>query len=315
MHVETYPALFTPRDKEPSLSSSEEKSLEEVETPSFPIRRQAPDVKYPEKVECQPDRIPDVGYPEKMERRKGDRLLVHGVGTPPPDDTERASLSGSTPSGFPKRIRGALPYSDSLKEKHATLAIITPRTIAYPIRICCHDHCPILLAFRICLWQRTSKLRFFMFLSFPLLCHGFQRTLLNLGLLCTFEECLVNLEAVLNRCIEKDLVLNWEKCHFMVQQGIALGHIISKKGIEVDKAKVELIIKLPSPTTVKEVRQFLGHVGFYRKFIKDLSKLLKPLCELLVRAPNWQLPFEVMCDASDFAIGAVRGQREDETLM
>ncbi|RVW69697.1 Retrovirus-related Pol polyprotein from transposon 297 [Vitis vinifera] len=85
-------------------------------------------------------------------------------------------------------------------------------------------------------------------------------------------------------------LLNWEKCHFMVQQGIVLGHIISKKGIEVDKAKVELIIKLPSPTTVKEVRQFLGHAGFYR------------------RAPNWQLPFEVMCDASDFAIGDVLGQ-------
>ncbi|RVW67212.1 Retrovirus-related Pol polyprotein from transposon 17.6 [Vitis vinifera] len=88
-------------------------------------------------------------------------------------------------------------------------------------------------------------------------------------------------------------VLNWEKCHFMVQQGIVLGHIISKKGIEVDKAKVELIVKLPSPTTVKGVRQFLGHVGFYR------------------RAPNWKLPFEVMCDASDFAIGAVLGQRDD----
>nr|CAN74665.1 hypothetical protein VITISV_043029 [Vitis vinifera] len=155
----------------------------------------------------------------------------------------------------------------------------------------------------------------------------------------TFEECLVNLEAVLNRYIEKDLVLNWEKCHFMVHQGIVLGHIISKKGIEVDKAKVELIVKLPSPTTIKAVRQFLGHAGFYRRFIKDFSKLSKPLCELLakdakfiwdercqkifdqlkqflttapiVRALNWQLPFEVMCDASDFAIGVVLGQRED----
>ncbi|RVW92488.1 Retrovirus-related Pol polyprotein from transposon 17.6 [Vitis vinifera] len=77
----------------------------------------------------------------------------------------------------------------------------------------------------------------------------------------TFEECLVNLEAVLHRCIEKDLVLNWEKCHFMVRQGIVLGHIISERGIEVDKAKVELIVKLPSPTTVKGVRQFLGHAG------------------------------------------------------
>ncbi|RVW67355.1 Transposon Ty3-I Gag-Pol polyprotein [Vitis vinifera] len=99
----------------------------------------------------------------------------------------------------------------------------------------------------------------------------------------TFEECLVNLEAVLHRCIEKDLVLNWEKCHFMVRQGIVLGHIISEKGIEVDKAKVELIVKLPSPTTVKGVRQFLGHAGFYRRFIKGFSSLSKPLCELLAK--------------------------------
>ena len=116
----------------------------------------------------------------------------------------------------------------------------------------------------------------------------------------------------------------------MVQQGIVIGHIISEKDIEVDKAKVELIIKLPSPTTIKGVRQFLGHAGFYRRFIQDFSKLSKPLYELLakdakfiwdercqrsfdqlkqflttapiVRAPNWKLPFEVMCDASDFAM-------------
>ena len=112
----------------------------EVETLSSPIRRQAPDVKYPEKVERRPDKIPDVRYPEKVERRKGDRLCVQGVGTPPPDDTERVSLSGATPSGFSKRICGALPYPDSFREKHTTLAIITPRTIAYPIRICCLDH-------------------------------------------------------------------------------------------------------------------------------------------------------------------------------
>ena len=98
----------------------------------------------------------------------------------------------------------------------------------------------------------------------------------------TFEECLVNLEVVLNRCIEKDLVLNWKKCHFMVQQGIVLGHIISKQDIEVDKAKVELIVKLPSPTNVKGVRQFFGHAEFYRRFIKDFSKFARPLCELLV---------------------------------
>ena len=77
----------------------------------------------------------------------------------------------------------------------------------------------------------------------------------------SFDECLIHLETFLNRCIEKNLVLNWEKCHFMVNQGIVLGHVISEKGIEVDRAKVELISKLPSPTNVKTVRQFLRHAG------------------------------------------------------
>ena len=99
----------------------------------------------------------------------------------------------------------------------------------------------------------------------------------------TFEECLAYLETVLNRSIKKNLVLNWEKCHFMVNQGIALGHVIFNKGIEVDKAKVELISKLPSPTNVKVMRQFLGHIGFYRRFIKDFSKIAKPLSELIVK--------------------------------
>ena len=61
----------------------------------------------------------------------------------------------------------------------------------------------------------------------------------------SFEECLINLQTVLHKCIEKNMVLNWEKCHFMVSQGIILGHIISEKGIEFDKAKIDLISKLP----------------------------------------------------------------------
>ena len=97
----------------------------------------------------------------------------------------------------------------------------------------------------------------------------------------SFEECLINLETVMHRCIKKNLVLNWEKCHFMVSQGIVLGHIISEKGIEADKAKIDLISMLPSPTNIKTVTQFFGHAGFYRRFIMDFSKIAKPLYKLL----------------------------------
>ena len=81
----------------------------------------------------------------------------------------------------------------------------------------------------------------------------------------------------------------------MVNQGIFLGHVISNKGIEVDKAKVELISKLPSPTNVKEVRQFLGHAGFYRRFIKYFSKITKPLCDLV---KDTKFVWDEMCQKS-----------------
>jgi hypothetical protein len=88
---------------------------------------------------------------------------------------------------------------------------------------------------------------------------------------------LKKLEKVLERCGEIDLVLNCEKCHFMVKQGIVLGHVISERGIEVDKAKIEMVEKLPPPTNIKLLRSFLGHAGFYRIFIKNFSKITKLL--------------------------------------
>ncbi|XP_073039013.1 uncharacterized protein [Primulina eburnea] len=158
----------------------------------------------------------------------------------------------------------------------------------------------------------------------------------------SFDECLKNLNLVLIRCEESNLVLNWEKCHFMVQEGIVLGHKVSENGIEVDKAKVEVIKNLPPPSSIKGVRSFLGHAGFYRRFIKDFSKIAKPLSSLLMKdvefnfdstclqafevlkkslvtapvltAPDWELPFEVMCDASDTAVGAVLGQRKNKVF-
>ncbi|GJU03597.1 reverse transcriptase domain-containing protein [Tanacetum coccineum] len=154
----------------------------------------------------------------------------------------------------------------------------------------------------------------------------------------SFDSCLSNLEKMLKRCEETNLVLNWEKCHFMCREGIVIGHKISKSGIEVDRAKVDVIAKLPHPTTVKGVRSFLGHAGFYRRFIQDFSKIARPMTHLLEKEtpfvlsqdcidafetlkkklteapilviPDWNLPFELMCDASDFAIGMVLGQRK-----
>src|SRR4051812_26279765 len=158
----------------------------------------------------------------------------------------------------------------------------------------------------------------------------------------SFENCLHNLNKVLQQCEETKLVINWEKCHFMVNEGIVLGHKILEKGIEVDKVKIEAIERMPYPRHIKGIPSFLGHAGFYRRFIKEFSKTSRTLTNLLqkdvpfvfyeyckegfevlkkslittpiVQPPDWNLPFENMCDASDFAVGAVLGQRVDKKL-
>nr|GEU97939.1 reverse transcriptase domain-containing protein [Tanacetum cinerariifolium] len=156
----------------------------------------------------------------------------------------------------------------------------------------------------------------------------------------SFQSCFSHLEKMLKRCEDTNLCLNWEKSHFMVKEGIVLGHKISKEGIKVDKDKVDVITKLPHPTTVKGIRSFLGHAGFYRRFIKDFSKIARPMTCLLEKdtpflfskecveafqtlkrkltkapiliAPDWDMTFELMCDASDFVNGAVLGQRQEK---
>ena len=153
----------------------------------------------------------------------------------------------------------------------------------------------------------------------------------------SFEKCLENLEMVLHRCQDKNLALNRENFHFMVTEGIVLGHKIFAGRLEVDQAKVSIIKTLLPPTTAKGIRSFLGHVGFYKRFIKDFSKISRPLLRLLEKyakfdfdeackaifdeiksklviaptmvTPDWNKEFEIMCDVSDYAMGAILGQR------
>ncbi|GKB11585.1 reverse transcriptase domain-containing protein [Tanacetum coccineum] len=149
----------------------------------------------------------------------------------------------------------------------------------------------------------------------------------------SFDKCLNNLDKMLQCCKDAHLVLNWEKCHFMVKERIVLGHKVSSAGLKVDKAKIDVILKLPPPTNIKGIRSFLGHANFYRCFIKDFLKISRPLTKLLEKdtlfefddecqeafellkekltcapvivSPNWNLLFELMCHASDFAVGVV----------
>ncbi|GJU78553.1 reverse transcriptase domain-containing protein [Tanacetum coccineum] len=97
----------------------------------------------------------------------------------------------------------------------------------------------------------------------------------------SIDHCLNNLDKMLQRCEDAHLILNWEKCYFMVKEAIVPGHKVPEAGLEVDKAKIEVISKLPPPTNIKSIRSFLGHAGFYRRFIKDFSKIARPLTKLL----------------------------------
>ena len=152
-----------------------------------------------------------------------------------------------------------------------------------------------------------------------------------------FEKCLKILETVLRRCQDKNIALNWEKCHFMVAWGIVLRHKISAARLEVDQAKVAIIKTLLPPIIVKGIRSFLGHAGFYKRFIRDFLKTSKPLCRLLEKdanfafdesykaafeeiksilttapimvTPNLNKEFEIMCDVSDYAIGVIFGTK------
>ena len=111
----------------------------------------------------------------------------------------------------------------------------------------------------------------------------------------SFENCLENLETVLQICQDKNVALNWEKCHFMVNEGIVLGHKISIVGLEVDQSKVSVIETLMLPTTVKGIRSFLGYVRFYRRFIKDFSKILRPLCRMLEKEAKFEFDEKCNC--------------------
>jgi hypothetical protein len=126
----------------------------------------------------------------------------------------------------------------------------------------------------------------------------------------------------------------------MVREGIVLGHLVSKRGIEEDKAKIEVIEQLPPLVNIKGIRSFLGHAGFYKRFIKNFLQISRPFTNLLakdapfeftdeclnafhtlkkalisapiIQPPDWSLPFEIMCDASDYVVGAVLGQTKDK---
>ncbi|GJX88390.1 reverse transcriptase domain-containing protein [Tanacetum coccineum] len=150
----------------------------------------------------------------------------------------------------------------------------------------------------------------------------------------TFQRCMT---AIFHELIKDSME---EKCHFMIKEGIVLGHKVSSSGIEVDKTKIEATSKLSYPTNVKAIQRFLGHASFYKRFVKDFSQIARPTTQLLLKdapfnfseeciqafdnlkreltqapimiKPDWSLPFKVMCDVSDYAVRAVLGRRIDK---
>eukprot|EP00253_Pinus_taeda_P013007 PITA_13007 len=154
-----------------------------------------------------------------------------------------------------------------------------------------------------------------------------------------FDPALDTLEKVLQRCIATRLCLRHEKCYMMMTEGLILGHYISAAGIQVDPAKIQILLLIPTPTTQTKVRSFLGFSGYYRRFIEHYSRIATPLYALtgnvdflwteecdqafkelkklvstapVLRGPNWNLPFQISSDASDTTIGAVLGQEEEK---
>jgi len=154
-----------------------------------------------------------------------------------------------------------------------------------------------------------------------------------------FDSALDTMEKVLQRCIATRLCLSHEKCYMMMTKGLILGHYISAAGIQVDPAKIQIILLIPTPTTQTKVRNFLGFYGYYRRFIEHFLHIAAPLYALtgnvdflwtkkydrvfqglkrlvstspVLRGPNWKLPFQISSNASNTAIGAILGQEEDK---
>ena len=168
----------------------------------------------------------------------------------------------------------------------------------------------------------------------------------------TQEEHLKRLEAVFQKLIAAGLKLKPSKCHFFKEEIEYLGHVVSGKGISTNPKKVEAVAKWPTPRTVYDVRSFLGFVGYYRKFIKNFSKIAKPIREVItglenqskrtakktfvewteaadsafehlkklcvstpiLAYPDYKLPFVLHTDSSSEGLGAVLYQKQNGKL-